>query len=189
MPATVQLTLEAKTISGQTLHFFQHVTGSKKTSHTATFDGLLTGTTYQVTAKATDAAGATRVEQGTFRTRSAVATVTFHKLTVIHDADKGGNAGEISFDYKAEDQVEVTDFYRRIDSGETVSARAAKSGRPGSRSPSPPTGVARSSSRSAASSAIGNASTTARASPTSAAASSRPTSMRSPGSSSTCAMR
>ncbi len=100
------------------------MTGSKKDSHTATFDRLLTGTTYQVTAKATDADGATRVEQGTFRTRSAVAVVTFHKLKVLNDADKGGNAGEISFDYAVEDEVDVTSWFRRIDSGDTVSARA-----------------------------------------------------------------
>lgn len=131
VPATVSLSLSAKTISGATLHFFQHVTGSRKTEHRATFDGLLTGTTYQVTAKAKDAEGHTRVEEGSFRTRSAVATVIFHKLKVIDDADKGGNAGEISFDYAAGDEVVGSNWFRRIDSGETVAARTSGAGRPG----------------------------------------------------------
>ncbi len=131
VPASIQLSLKATTISGKTLHFFQHVTGSKKTEHTATFDRLLTGTTYQVTAKATDAQGRTRVEQGTFRTRSAIATVTFHKLKVIDDADKGSNAGEIAFDYRAGDSVVGGGAFRRIDSGETVAATSYNSGRPG----------------------------------------------------------
>lgn len=131
VPATMSLTLLVKTIDGSTLHFFQHVTGSRKTSHTATFDRLLTGTTYQVTAKATDAEGRTRLEHGTFRTRSAVATVTFHKIKVIDDADKGSNAGEISFDYRAGDGIVGGHGFHRIDSGETVAARAHSSGRPG----------------------------------------------------------
>ena len=44
-----------------------------------TLDGLLTGTRYAVTAKAIDAEGRTCTEEGTFRTRSAVATVTYHR--------------------------------------------------------------------------------------------------------------
>ncbi len=131
VPATMSLTLVVKTISGKTLHFFQHVTGSLKTEHTATFDRLLTGTTYQVTAKATDAEGRTRLEQGTFRTRSAVAVVTFHKITVINDADKHSNPGEISFDYRAGDDIVGGHGFHRIDSGETVAARAHGAGRPG----------------------------------------------------------
>ena len=131
VPATMSLSLVVKTISGKTLHFFQHVTGSKKTEHTATFDRLLTGATYHVTAKATDAEGRTRVEEGTFRTRSAVAVVTFHKITVINDADKGSNAGEISFDYRAGDDTVGGHGFHRIDSGETVAARAYGAGRPG----------------------------------------------------------
>lgn len=131
VPATMSLTLLVKTIDGKTLHFFQHVTGSRKTAHTATFDRLLTGTTYRVTARATDAEGRTRLEQGTFRTNSAVATVTFHKIKVIDDADNGSNAGEIAFEYKAGDVVVGGADFSRIDSGETVAAKAYGAGRPG----------------------------------------------------------
>jgi hypothetical protein len=71
IPATFQVSFVARTASGALLHQLVHSTGSRKTEHAATIDGLLTGTTYAVTAKATDAEGRSFVEQGTFRTRAA----------------------------------------------------------------------------------------------------------------------
>ena len=131
MPATFQVSLVVKTISGKTLHFFQHVTGSRKTEHTATLDGLLTGTTYQVTAKATDAEGHTWVEQGTFRTRSATATVIFHKVKIIDDGDKGANRGEISLGYSADGENVAWSDYKRYGSGDTVVPKMPGTSRPG----------------------------------------------------------
>jgi hypothetical protein len=87
VPATFQVSFVARTASGALLHQLVHSTGSRKTEHAATIDGLLTGTTYAVTAKATDAEGRSFVEQGTFRTRAATALVTFHKVKIIADGD------------------------------------------------------------------------------------------------------
>ena len=131
MPATFQVSLVVKTISGKTLHFFQHVTGSRKTEHTATLDGLLTGATYQVTAKATDAEGHTWIEQGTFRTRSATAVVTFHKVKIIDDADKGSNRGEIALDFIADGEHVHSSDFARYGSGDTVVPRMPGTTRPG----------------------------------------------------------
>ena len=50
---------------------------------------------------------------------------------MIDDADKGSNAGEIAFDYRAGDSMVGGGAFRRIDSGETVAATAHNSGRPG----------------------------------------------------------
>jgi hypothetical protein len=131
VPATYQVSLVVKTVSGTTLHFFQHVTGSRKTEHTATFDGLLTGTTYQVTAKATDSAGHAWIEQGTFRTRSARAVVTFHKVKITDDGDKGANRGEIALDYRvAGNYVTGSDFHH-YSSGDTVVPKMPGTSRPG----------------------------------------------------------
>jgi hypothetical protein len=131
VPATYQVSLLVKTGSGKTLHFFQHVTGSLKTGHTATFDGLLTGTTYQVTAKATDADGRTWIEQGAFRTRSATATVFIHKVTIVDDADKGANRGEISLDYWIDGLYVSGSDFARYSSGDTVVPKMHGTTRPG----------------------------------------------------------
>ena len=131
VPAIFQVSLVVKTISGKTLHFFQHVTGSRKTEHTATLDGLMTGATYQVTAKATDGDGNAWVEQGTFRTRSATATVTFHKVKIIDDADKGSNRGEIALDYYADGEFVDSSDFKRYGSGDTVVPRMPGTSRPG----------------------------------------------------------
>lgn len=131
VPATFQVSLVAKTLSGKTLHFLQHVTGSRKTEHTATLDRLLTGTTYQVTAKATDAEGRTHVEKGTFRTRSAEALVFVHKITIVDDADNGPNAGEIDLDLVVEDDELWSMGFRRIDSGTSFAPKMPGTSRPG----------------------------------------------------------
>ena len=130
VPATFQVTLVVKTSSGETLHFRQHVTGSRKTVHTATLDGLLTGTTYRVTAKATDASGRSWSEQGAFRTRSAVALVTYHKLLVTNDGDKVGQ-GELAFDFFAGGQLVRSFGFRRLGSGDTFTPRMSGTTRPG----------------------------------------------------------
>ena len=115
---------------GTPLHQAGYATGSRATSAAATFDGLLTGTRYAVTAKATDAGGRTWTETGTFRTRSAVATVTFHKLVVLEDGDKVGR-GELAFDFRAGDTLVGSADHRRLSSGDTFVPRMPGTTRPG----------------------------------------------------------
>lgn len=130
VPATFQVRLVAKSESGTTLHQYVHSTGSRKTEHETTIDGLLTGTRYTVTVKATDAEGRSREETGTFRTRSAQAVVTFHKVTVISDSEKVGR-GEITFDFGAGGVYGGGMGFQRIGSGDTVAVRASGTSRPG----------------------------------------------------------
>ena len=63
VPATFQVLLIARRPDGSAFHQFGHSTGSRKTSHAVTLDGLLTGTRYAVTAKAIDAEGRTWTEE------------------------------------------------------------------------------------------------------------------------------
>lgn len=130
VPATFQVRFVAKSASGTTLHQYILSTGSRKTAHETTIDGLLTGTRYTVTVKATDAEGRSREEAGTFRTRSAQAVVTFHKVTVISDSEKVGR-GEISLDFGVGDVYAGGMGFQRIGSGDTVAVRAPGTSRPG----------------------------------------------------------
>ena len=129
-PVTFQVTFRAKSSSGA-LHQLIHSTGSRKTEHEATIDGLLTGTRYAVTVKATDAQGRSREESGTFRTRAAQAVVTFHKLTVISDSEKGTDRGEIFFDFMAGGEYGAAMGFRKIGSGDTVAVTPNGTSRPG----------------------------------------------------------
>jgi len=132
-PVTFQVTFRAKSSSGAVLHQLIHSTGSKKIEHETTIDGFLTGTRYTVTVKATDAQGRSREESGTFRTRSAEAVVTFHKVTVISDSEKGAARGEISFDFMAGGEYGGGIDFRKIGSGDTIAVPARGSSRPGLR--------------------------------------------------------
>ena len=127
VPATFQVTFAAQGAS----HQLVHSTGSRKTQHAATIDGLLTGTTYAVSVKATDAAGQAFVEQGTYRTRSARALVTFHKVVILADGDKGANRGEISLGYYADGENVRYSGYARYGSGDTVVPKMPGTSRPG----------------------------------------------------------
>jgi hypothetical protein len=59
--------------------------------------GLGYGTTYYVVVRAKDAQGRMNIRQGSFRTVSATARVTIHKIKVVNDGDKGRNTGELYF--------------------------------------------------------------------------------------------
>jgi hypothetical protein len=131
VPATFQIRFVAKSASGGTLHQLIHSTGSRKTEHEATIDGLLTGTRYEVKAKATDAQGRSWEETGTFRTRSAQAVVTFHKITVISDSEKGADRGEIYFDFRAGGVEAPAMGFRKLGSGDTIAVKAPGTSRPG----------------------------------------------------------
>jgi hypothetical protein len=131
VPVTFQVLLVARDASGRLLDQRGVATGAGRTSFETTLDGLLTGTRYTVTAKATDADGHVRREEGTFRTRSAAATVTVHAIRIIDDADKGSNAGEIDLDLVAEGVLFWSMGFRRIDSGTTFAPRMPGTTRPG----------------------------------------------------------
>jgi hypothetical protein len=131
VPATFQVNLVVKTISGDVLDERVLATGSRKTRYTATLDRLLTGTTYSVTAKAIDEKGQAWVEQGTFRTRSAVATVTLHRIVVIDDGDKGANRGEIALDFYVDGTYEWGRGFHKQSSGDTILPTAPGTSRPG----------------------------------------------------------
>ncbi len=129
-PVTFQVRVVAKDESGA-VHQLIHSTGSRKTRHEATIDGLLTGTRYTVTVKATDAQGRSREETGTFRTRSSQAVVTFHKITVISDSEKGADRGEIFFDFMAGGVLGAAMDFQKIGSGDTVAVKPSGTSRPG----------------------------------------------------------
>ena len=131
VPVTFQVLLVARDASGRLLDQRGVATGAGRTSFETTLDGLLTGTRYTVTAKATDADGHLRSEHGTFRTRSAEATVTVHAIRILDDADKGSNAGEIDLDLAAQGDDFWTMGFRRIDSGTTFAPRMPGTTRPG----------------------------------------------------------
>ncbi len=130
VPATFQVLLVARSASGSVLHQYALSTGSRKQRLMKTIDGLLTGTLYRVRATATDADGRSRSETGSFRTKSAQAVVTFHKVTVISDSEKVGR-GEIALDFGTDDVYAGGMGYQRIGSGDTVWVRASGSSRPG----------------------------------------------------------
>jgi hypothetical protein len=130
VPATFQVRFVGKSASGAT-HQLVHATGSRKIVHVATIDGLLTGTRYAVTVKATDAEGRSREESGTFRTRSAQAVVTFHKVVIVDDGDKGPNRGEITLEYRAGGEFVHSSDFARYGSGDTVVPRMPGTSRAG----------------------------------------------------------
>lgn len=97
-------------------------------SHRFQLDGLLAGTTYHVLVTATDANGRKATRVGTFRTddppplppavqAERVAQVTFWKVVVLNDADKGANRGEISFDYYVADRWVHENGQRKLKTG------------------------------------------------------------------------
>jgi hypothetical protein len=131
VPVTFQVLLVARDSSGRLLDQRGVSTGAGRTSYATTLDGLLTGTRYTVTAKATDADGHVRSEHGTFRTRSAKALVTVHAIRIVDDADDGGNAGEIDLDLVAQGDLFWTMDFRRIDSGTTFAPHMPGTSRPG----------------------------------------------------------
>lgn len=131
LESSVPATFQVRFVARGTSHLLIHSTGSRATEHEATIDGLLTGTTYDVTVKATDARGSSHVEHGTFRTRSATATVTYHKVKILSDGDKGANRGEIALGYYADgEHIRWSDF-ARYGSGDTVVPKMPGTSRPG----------------------------------------------------------
>jgi hypothetical protein len=131
VPVRFQVRLVARNEAGAVLHQHVHTKTSPAEAHIATLDGLLTGTLYAVTATATDAEGRSWTEHGAFRTRSARAVVTFHKVTIITDSEDGANAGEIHLDFGVDGAYTGGMGFQKLDSGATVAVRMSGSNRPG----------------------------------------------------------
>jgi hypothetical protein len=102
-------------------------TWNSYTSFTFELDGLAAGTTQHILVTATDHEGRTAYRLGTFRTadppplppavQGKTVKVTFFKVKVKNDADKGGK-GDIQFRFEL-DGEDVLGAYRHLESGQT----------------------------------------------------------------------
>ncbi len=94
--------------------------------------GLDFGTRYYVVVRAKDANGHVSIRQGSFRTVSATATVTLHKIKVLNDGDKVGK-GELFFRLWLGDDVLSSwgTGLRKLNSGDVTPVNALGSSRPG----------------------------------------------------------
>jgi hypothetical protein len=101
------------------------------TEWTTSVGRLAPGTKYYAEVQATDAAGHTSVRQGSFRTVKRIAVVTFAKIKVISDADKGSAAGEVHFEFGAGGAMRSDGGWRKVDSGDVITVRGPGTSRPG----------------------------------------------------------
>ena len=93
--------------------------------------GLLPGTRYWAVLRAKDAEGRMSIRQGSFRTVSAHALVTLHKIKVINDGDKRSK-GELYFHYYGGDEdLGGNGTFQKIDDGAVVNVKFAGTSRPG----------------------------------------------------------
>lgn len=103
-----------------------------KSSWQTQVGGLAPGTRYYAVVRATDAQGRTAIRQGSFRTVSATATVTLHKLKIVGDGDKGRNRGELTFRYYlGHTALADSGSFRRFRSGSVVDVWRHGTSRPG----------------------------------------------------------
>ena len=102
------------------------------TSWTTGASPLDPGTVYFVSVRATDADGRTSTVWGSFKTAERHVRVTFWKIKVIDDGDKGRARGEMQFDYWGGGQwfPGEAGFHKRK-SGDTFTVRALGTTRPG----------------------------------------------------------
>lgn len=93
--------------------------------------GLDYGTKYYVVVRARDSQGRVSFRQGSFRTVSATATITLHKIKVLNDGDKGSNRGELFFTLWADGEHIWNTGLRKLGSGDTTNVNPPGSSRPG----------------------------------------------------------
>ena len=94
--------------------------------------GLMPGTRYWAVVRAKDVEGRMSFRQGSFRTVSASAIVTLHKLVILNDGDKGRNKGELHFRYfGAGKALGSNGGFQKIRSVSTVAVKVAGQNRPG----------------------------------------------------------
>jgi hypothetical protein len=92
--------------------------------------GLDYGTRYYVVVRAKDANGHVSFRQGSFRTVSATATVTLHRIKVLNDGDKVGK-GELFFSLFVDKDYVWGTGLRKLSSGDLTSVNPEGSSRPG----------------------------------------------------------
>ena len=93
--------------------------------------GLDYGTKYYVVVRARDNQGRVSFRQGSFRTVSATATITLHRIKVLNDGDKGSNTGELFFSLYVDHDVLWSTGLRKLDTGDTTNVNPPGSSRPG----------------------------------------------------------
>ncbi|HEY7604598.1 MAG TPA: hypothetical protein VH760_10080 [Gaiellaceae bacterium] len=93
--------------------------------------GLLPGTSYGVNVRATDRQGRVAERHGSFRTVSATALVTIHKIKIVNDGDKGKAKGELYFRYFFAGHEHGNYGFRKLGSGAVIDAKVAGTSRPG----------------------------------------------------------
>jgi hypothetical protein len=92
--------------------------------------GLDYGTKYYVVVRARDNQGRVSFRQGSFRTVSATATITLHRIKVLNDGDKVGR-GEMDFVLYVEHEAAWVTGIRKLNSGDTTNVNPPGSSRPG----------------------------------------------------------
>jgi hypothetical protein len=92
--------------------------------------GLDYGTKYYVVVRARDAQGRVSFRQGSFRTVSATATITLHRIKVLNDGDKVGQ-GELFFRLFVDDEHAWGTGLRKLSSGDFTNVNPPGSSRPG----------------------------------------------------------
>ena len=92
--------------------------------------GLLPGTRYWAVLRAKDAEGRMSIRQGSFRTVSAHALVTLHKIKVLNDGDKRSK-GELFFEYLHDGTSSAGRDWEKIDDGDVVDVKVWGTSRPG----------------------------------------------------------
>jgi hypothetical protein len=107
--------------------------------------GLGAGTRYYVVVRAKDAQGRMSIRQGSFKTVSASAVVTIHKIKVVGDGDKGSNKGELYFRLWVGDDIygRWGSGWRKLGSGSVLSVKENGTTRPGYRFTVPANGDGR----------------------------------------------
>jgi hypothetical protein len=105
-------------------------TGADTKSWTPHVGGLEYGTKYYVVVRARDAQGRVSYRQGSFRTVSATATLTFHWIKVLNDGDKVGK-GELFFNLWVNRDYAWGTGLRKLSSGDLTNVNPQGSSRPG----------------------------------------------------------
>jgi hypothetical protein len=102
------------------------------TSYTYAASPLNPGMRYDVVFRATDADGRTEQHQFTFKTVERKARVTFWKIKIIDDGDKGRSQGELAFGYWLGGGAVVDgEGFQRHGSGDVIQVHAPGSSRAG----------------------------------------------------------
>jgi Bacterial Ig domain len=105
-------------------------TGADTKSWTPLVTGLDYGTKYYVVVRARDAQGRVSMRQGSFRTVSATATITFDRIKVLNDGDKVGK-GELFFNLWVNGDYAWGTGLRKLSSGDLTNVNPVGSSRPG----------------------------------------------------------